>query len=69
MKLKFMEGKLGKWIKRILVILVIAGLLAFGIVKLVQNKSSNVEKNALETLENLDSYYKEIADEFGMATD
>ena len=64
MKLKFMEGKLGKWIKRILVILVIAGLLAFGIVKLVQNKSSNVEKNALETLEKLDSYYMEASMDF-----
>ena len=64
MKLKFMEGKLGKWIKRILVILVIVGLLVFGVVKLVQNKSSNVEKNALETLEKLDSYYMEASMDF-----
>lgn len=64
MKFKFMEGNLGKWIKRILVILVIVGLLAFGIVKLVQNKNSNVESNALKTLESLDSYYMEATMDF-----
>ena len=59
-----MKGKFGKWIKRILVILVVVGLLAFGVVKLISNKTSNVEKSALETLENLDSYYMEASMDF-----
>ena len=46
MKLKLMEGKTGKWIKRILIILVVVGLLAFGAIKLIQNKSNNIEKTA-----------------------
>ena len=43
MKNKFMDSKLGKWIKRIVVILIVLGLVAFGVVKLIQNKTSNVE--------------------------
>lgn len=61
MKLKFMEGTTGKWIKRILVVLLIVGLLVFLTIKLVGNKASNVEKNALETLQSLDSYYMEAS--------
>lgn len=64
MKNKFMDSKLGKWIKRIVVILMVLGLVAFGVVKLVQNKTSNVEKSALETLEALDSYYMEASMDF-----
>lgn len=64
MKLKLMEGKTGKWIKRILIILVVVGLLAFGAIKLIQNKSNNIEKTANETLEKLDSYYMEATMDF-----
>lgn len=64
MKLKFMEGKTGKWIKRIVVILLIVGLLAFGAWKFIFNKTNNIEQNAQETLENLDSYYMEASMEF-----
>ncbi|MCI5745397.1 MAG: hypothetical protein MR270_03855 [Erysipelotrichaceae bacterium] len=64
MKLKFMEGKVGKWLKRIIVVLLIVGLLAFGAYKLIANKTNNVEKNALETLEKLNSYYMEANMEF-----
>ena len=64
MKNKFMDSKLGKWIKRIVVILIVLGLVAFGVVKLIQNKTSNVEKSALETLEALDSYYMEASMDF-----
>ena len=59
-----MDSKLGKWIKRIVVILIVLGLVAFGVVKLIQNKTSNVEKSALETLEALDSYYMEASMDF-----
>ena len=64
MKSKFMEGKTGKWIKRIVVILIVVGLLAFGAYKLFLNKSYNVEKTAKETLDNLTSYYMEANMEF-----
>lgn len=64
MKLKFMQGKTGKWIKRIVVVLLVVGLLAFGAYKLIANKSNNVEKSAQETLEKLDSYYMEANMEF-----
>lgn len=64
MKNKFMDSKLGKWTKRIVVILIVLGLVAFGVVKLIQNKTSNVEKSALETLEALDSYYMEASMDF-----
>jgi len=64
MKLKFMQGKTGKWIKRIIVVLLVVGLLAFGAFKLIVNKTSNVEKSAQETLEKLDSYYMEANMEF-----
>ena len=50
MKNKFMDSKLGKWIKRIVVILIVLGLVAFGVVKLIQNKTSNVEKSALSCI-------------------
>ncbi len=64
MKLKFMQGKTGKWIKRIIVVLLVVGLLAFGAFKLIVNKTSNIEKSAQETLEKLDSYYMEANMEF-----
>ena len=64
MKIKFMNGKLGKWIKRIVIILIILGLVAFGAYKLFFNKSHNVEQSAQETLENLDSYYMEATMDF-----
>ena len=64
MKLKFMEGNKGKWIKRILVILLIVGLLAFGAVKMFFNKTNNVEGNVLSNLEQLDGYYMEASMEF-----
>ena len=64
MKLKFMEGSTGKWLKRIIVIFLIVGLLAFGAYKLIFNKNNNVEKSAQETLENLKSYYMEASMEF-----
>ena len=57
MKNKFMDSVLGKWIKRIVIIVIVMGLVAFGVIKLVQNKTSNVEKSALETLESFESYY------------
>lgn len=59
-----MQGKTGKWIKRIVVVLLVVGLLAFGAYKLIANKSNNVEKSAQETLEKLDSYYMEANMEF-----
>ena len=43
MKLKFMEGSTGKWLKRIIIIFLIVGLLAFGAYKLIFNKNNNVE--------------------------
>lgn len=61
MKLKFMEGQTGKWIKRIVIIAIVVGLLTFGFIKLANNKNSNVEKNALETLQSLESYYMEAS--------
>ena len=64
MKLKFMEGSTGKWLKRIIIIFLIVGLLAFGAYKLIFNKNNNVEKSAQETLENLNSYYMEASMEF-----
>ena len=64
MKLKFMEGTTGKWIKRIVVILLIVGLLAFGAYKMFFNKNNNIEHNVQETLDNLDSYYMEASMEF-----
>lgn len=64
MKKNFMDGKLGKWIKRIAVILIILGLLAFGAYKLFSNKNNNVEQSAQETLENLNGYYMEATMEF-----
>ena len=64
MKLKFMEGATGKWIKRIVVILLIVGLLAFGAYKMFFNKNNNVEHNVQETLNNLDGYYMEASMEF-----
>lgn len=64
MKLKFMEGKTGKWIKRILIILVVLALLVFGVVKLISNKTNNISKSAQETLEKLDSYYMEATMDF-----
>ena len=33
MKKKFMDSKLGKWIKRIVVILIVLGLVVFGVFK------------------------------------
>ena len=62
MKNKFMDSVLGKWIKRIVIIVIVMGLVAFGVIKLVQNKTSNVEKSALETLESLESYYMDKFD-------
>lgn len=59
-----MEGKFKKWIKRIIIILIVAGLLAFGIFKFIGNKTKNVEKSAQETLENLSSYYMEATMDF-----
>ncbi len=59
-----MQGKTGKWIKRIIVVLLVVGLLAFGAFKLIVNKTSNIEKSAQETLEKLDSYYMEANMEF-----
>ena len=53
MKNKFMNSKLGKWIKRIVVILIAVGLIVFGMFKLFDNKTNNVEKSSLETLEKL----------------
>ena len=64
MKNKFMDSVLGKWIKRIVIIVIVMGLVAFGVIKLVQNKTSNVEKSALETLESLESYYMEATMDF-----
>lgn len=64
MKLKFMEGSTGKWIKRIVVILLIVGLLAFGAYKMFFNKNNNIEHNVQEKLDNLDSYYMEASMEF-----
>ena len=64
MKKKLMEGKLGKWLKRIAVILIILGLLAFGGYKLFSNKVNNVEQSAQQTLENLNGYYMEATMEF-----
>ena len=64
MKNKFMNSKLGKWIKRIVVILIAAGLIVFGMFKLFDNKTNNVEKSSLETLEKLDGYYMEATMEF-----
>ena len=64
MKLKFMEGSTGKWIKRIVVILLIVGLLAFGAYKMFFNKNNNIEHNVQEKLDDLDSYYMEASMEF-----
>ena len=64
MKNKFMESKLGKWLKRIIIIVIVMGLVAFGVIKLIENKTSNVEKSALETLESLESYYMEASMDF-----
>ena len=64
MKNNFMNSKLGKWIKRILVILVVLAMVGFGVFKLIENKTSNVEKSAKETLESLDSYYMEATMDF-----
>ena len=64
MKNKFMDSKLGKWIKRLAVIIVILALVGFGVFKLIENKSSNVEKSVLETLEGLNSYYMEASMDF-----
>ena len=64
MKLKFMEGSTGKWIKRIVIILLIVGLLAFGAYKMFFNKNNNIEHNVQEKLDNLESYYMEASMEF-----
>lgn len=64
MKLRFIQSTAFKWIKRIIVVLLIVGLIAFGAFKLISNKTSNVEKNAQETLQNLNSYYMEASMEF-----
>ena len=42
-----MESKLGKWLKRIIIIVIVMGLVAFGVIKLIENKTSNVEKSAV----------------------
>ena len=59
-----MDSKLGKWIKRLAVIVIILALTGFGVFKLIENKTSNVEKTALETLESLNSYYMEATMDF-----
>lgn len=64
MKTNFMESKAFKWIKRIVVILLVVGLLAFGAYKLLSNKVNNLEKSAKETLDSLNSYYMEANMEF-----
>ena len=64
MKTKFMESKAFKWIKRIVVIVLLVGIIAFGAYKLFANKANNLEKSAKETLESLNSYYMEADMEF-----
>lgn len=64
MKSKLNKGKIWKWIKRIGVILIVAGLLGFGAFKLIFNKTNNIEQTAQEKLDNLHSYYMEATMEF-----
>lgn len=58
------DKKWFKWFKRIIVVVVVLGLVAFGVVKLVGNKTSNIEKNTQQVLKNLNSYYMEATMEF-----
>lgn len=58
------DKKWFKWLKRIIVIVVVLGLIAFGAVKLIQNKTSSLEKNTQQVLNNLNSYYMEATMEF-----
>ena len=43
-----MDSKLGKWLKRIIIIVIVMGLIAFGVVKLIENKHSASDITAKE---------------------
>lgn len=53
-----------KWIMRIIAIVAVLAIAAFGVFKFVDNKKNNIEKKSMEFFETLNSYYMESTMEF-----